>query len=104
GTGLTVDRSLASPTPSESPPPPVPGAPRPRGLRLLLHPIVGLFTVAVVAGALLRSLFFALSTWIWHFQQRIPDTEIVVWARWAVNQPDGAEPYALLAAVGVHWL
>jgi hypothetical protein len=65
----------------------------------LAHPITSLFCAAVTTGILLRKLFWWRAAWLWDFARPFRMGDITPWARGAMNERDGAEPYALLALV-----
>ena len=66
-------------------------------MRFLQHPSVRLVGVAVIVAVALRALFFRLSGWLWHFELPVSSADLLPWARWAMMNRDGAEPYALVA-------
>ena len=68
-------------------------------LTLLQQPAVRLLAVAVVVGIASRALFLRLAHWLWEFQVPVPNADVLSWARWALVDRDGAEPYALLTLV-----
>ncbi len=65
-------------------------------MKLLQHPSVRLLGVAVAVGVAVRALFFLISKWLWHFALPVLPADVLVWARWAMAERDGLEPYALL--------
>jgi hypothetical protein len=65
--------------------------------RFLDHPSIRLLGVAVALGFGARALFFRVANWLWHFELPVPNNEVLPWARWAMVDRDGAEPYGLLA-------
>jgi hypothetical protein len=58
-----------------------------------------LLGVAVVVGVAVRSLFFLIAARLWSFALPLQAAEVLPWARWAIVDRDGAEPYGLLASV-----
>jgi hypothetical protein len=66
-----------------------------------LPPSICLLAVAFGAAAVLRSLFFSASEWLWRFVLPFSNAEVTPWTRSTLIQRDGAEPYALLAMVFV---
>jgi len=72
--------------------------------RAITHPALSLLGVSVCLAFALRSLFFAISAWLWHFASDTDLAEVVPWARWAMADRDGAEAYALLFAIGLQGL
>ena len=81
-------------------------------VKLLSHPLVRLALLAIAAAVSLRAVFVLLSGWIWGFEVAVPDAAITPWARWAMVDRDGLEPYALFLVecaqvfltVGAAWL
>jgi hypothetical protein len=65
-------------------------------MKFLQHPSVRLLGVAVAVGVAFRALFLVLSQWLWRFQAPIAMSDILPWARWAMNDRDGAEAYGLI--------
>ena len=65
-------------------------------MNLLRHPSVRLLGVAVAVGVAVRALFFLIAQWLWHFDVPIAAADVLPWARWAMVNRDGIEPYALL--------
>jgi hypothetical protein len=51
----------------------------------------------------LRRVFLLIADWIWSFAPPITLADITPWARGAMFQRDGAEPYALIALVLLHF-
>jgi hypothetical protein len=72
--------------------------------RAARHELIALFGVAITSAFALRWAFFGASSWLWSFARPVGPTEITPWTRWAMAGRDGAEPYALLAVVGLVWL
>jgi hypothetical protein len=69
----------------------------------LLHPWARVLGVALAVTVALRALFFACSTWLWSKALVVDLNDITPWARWAMSERDGAEPYALFAIVLLGW-
>jgi hypothetical protein len=68
-------------------------------MRLLLHPVVVLVASLVSAVSALRALFLWQAEWLWHFARVVAYADVTPWARFAMRDRDGAEPYALIAYV-----
>ena len=64
-------------------------------MKLLSHPLVRLALLAIAAAVTLRAAFVLCSPWIWGFNVTLPNAAITPWARWAMVDRDGLEPYAL---------
>jgi hypothetical protein len=73
-------------------------------MKLLRDPNVALLGIVVAAATALRGLFLACSVWLWSFAKDIDLGLVTPWARWAMKDRDGIEPYAMLAIVGLQWL
>jgi hypothetical protein len=73
-------------------------------MKTLLHPLVVLIGVAVAAAIALRALFLVCSGWIWSLARSVDLNDITPWARWAMYDRDGAEPYALFGVVLLGWV
>jgi hypothetical protein len=73
-------------------------------MKALRDPNVALLGIVIAVATALRGLFLACSTWLWSFAKNINIGLITPWARWAMEDRDGIEPYAMLVIVGLQWL
>jgi hypothetical protein len=73
-------------------------------MKVLRDPNVALLGIVIAAATALRLLFLACSTWLWGFAKIVNPGLITPWARWAMADRDGIEPYAMLAIVLLQWL
>ncbi len=73
-------------------------------MKLLRDPNVALLGIVIAAATALRGLFLACSTWLWGFAKVVDLGFITPWARWAMTDRDGIEPYAMLLIVVLQWL
>ena len=63
---------------------------------IILHPLTCTVAVALALTLGLRWLFFHFSERIWALREDVPIESITPWARWAMQDRDGAEPQVLL--------
>jgi hypothetical protein len=66
---------------------------------VLLHPLTCTAAVAFALTLGLRWLFFHFSERIWALREEVPIESITPWARWAMQDRDGAEPQVLLLLI-----
>jgi len=76
-----------------------------RARRVIAQPAVPLLAVTVCIAFGVRSAFFLIADWLWHFASSVNlMTELVPWARWAMMDRDGAEAYGLVGAIALQGL
>ena len=66
-------------------------------LAALMHPLSRLALIALALTAVLRWVFFLFAPRIWAMREEFSVADITPWARWAMEDRDGAEPQVLLA-------